>query len=302
MYVELFDEASKYVLIVGICARRNCGADTGGGCSASQTPCHWRHSGDAFTAYHREHWKLPCKWRGLAFSYLEASGSATHAERNCCSRDQEAFCQYEQSHRSGQSRVRCIRFPLNATPLNERNLWSTTIRSFPIAVHNVVPRCRRTERTTHPRSPAATFPTHHSAPYDAFADSHRVRDVSLPTSPVVPLFPASPPPISHPAGPTVSRSHDFPHPRRPGRWDARPLHGIYTRENVNVVAVFFAHHRLFRRPEPRHPAERAAAGRAVPSLSTSGRLTEEGGKERALSSVLTSADPIPEADARRQAM
>ena len=192
-----------------------------------------------------------------------------------------------------------IRFPLNATPLNEKNPWFTTIRSFLTTVHNVAPRSLRTERTTHPRSPAATFPTRRSVPRDAFADSHRAHDVSRPTFPVVPLFPASPPPISRPASPTVSHSHDFPHPRHPGRWDARPLHGIYARENIDVVAVFFVHHRLFRRLEPCHPAKRAYARRAVSSPSTSGRLMEEGGKERALSSVLTSVDPIPEADPRR---
>ena len=39
MYVELFNEASKYVFVVGISARRDCGADIGGGsCPASQTP------------------------------------------------------------------------------------------------------------------------------------------------------------------------------------------------------------------------------------------------------------------------
>ena len=87
LYVELYNEASKYVSIVSICARRDRGVDAGGGgCSASQTPCQWRQSGDAFTADHRKHWKSPCKRHNLAFSYLEASGSATHAERNCCSR------------------------------------------------------------------------------------------------------------------------------------------------------------------------------------------------------------------------
>ena len=104
----------------------------------------------------------------------------------------------------------------------------------------------------------------------------------------------------HVLGVPQSAVHTISHTRDvPGRRDARPLHGVYARENVDVVTVFFVHRRLFRRPEPRHPAKRAVAGRAVPSLPTSGHLTEEGGKERALSSVLTSADPIPEADARR---
>ena len=38
-----------------------------------------------------------------------------HAERNCRFRHPGAFCQYEQSHRSRQSRVQCIRFP--STPV-----------------------------------------------------------------------------------------------------------------------------------------------------------------------------------------
>ena len=71
MYVELLlDEASKYVFVVGICARWDRGADMGGGsCPVSQTPCQWRHSGGAFTAGYRRHGKSACKWHDLAFSF-----------------------------------------------------------------------------------------------------------------------------------------------------------------------------------------------------------------------------------------
>ena len=63
MYVELSNEAPKNAFIVGISARRDCGADIGGGsCPASQTPYRWRHSGDAITADYPEYGKSACKY------------------------------------------------------------------------------------------------------------------------------------------------------------------------------------------------------------------------------------------------
>ena len=74
MCVELFDGASKHVFIMGICARRDCGADTGGG---SQPPPKPLIDGDTQeTASQMTTTSTGSRPPGhdLAFRFREASG------------------------------------------------------------------------------------------------------------------------------------------------------------------------------------------------------------------------------------
>ena len=113
----------------------------------------------------------------------------------------------------------------------------------------------------------------------------------------------APLPTSRPASSAFSRrARDRRHPRRPHFLDARPMHGIYSRKNFDIVAVdpFFESSIACSRDwTGRASASEAAARRAVPPPPTSGSLKEKEGKEEAVLSAHTSADPIPEVDARK---
>ena len=105
-------------------------------------------------------------------------------------------------------------------------------------MHNLAPRYCRTECTTHPRSPAATFSAHRSAPHDAHhVDPHRARDISRPTFPLTPLLAriaaadfTSCESRRQPFTRGIARTRDV-----PVAWPS--ILFAYARENVGVVAV-----------------------------------------------------------------
>ena len=91
---------------------------------------------------------------------------------DCHSRDQEVSCQFEQSHRSGQSRVQCLRFP-------------STLANEIIIIFGPLP----SEASAPPFTMLHSIIAEPSAPpIQDYLPPPSLRDLSHPTSPSTPLF------------------------------------------------------------------------------------------------------------------